>query len=87
MDARASEFGSADAKARFSELLARVEAGETITIRRHGKAVAKLVPVKAEKTLEERREAHRKYVEWVRNHGPTLGPGLTIRQLIDEGRR
>lgn len=87
MDARPTDFGSADAKARFSELLARVEAGETITIRRHGKAVAKLVPVKREMTDEERRKAHDKYIEWRNKHGPTLGPHLTIKQLINEGRR
>ena len=87
MDARSTSFGVADAKARFSELLDRAEGGETIVIRRHGKAIAQLVPVKAEKTLEERREAHRKYIEWVRAHGPTLGPDLTLKQLINEGRR
>jgi prevent-host-death family protein len=34
-----------DAKTHLSQLLARVEAGETITIARDGKPVAKLVPV------------------------------------------
>jgi prevent-host-death family protein len=86
MDARITEFGSAEAKARFSELLARVEAGETIIIRRHGNAVAKLVPAHREVTIEERRAAHRRYLEWSARHGPRLGPGLTIKQLIDEGR-
>ena len=87
MNARSTEFGSADAKAHFSELLARVEAGETITIRRHGQPVARMVPVSREMTLEERQEAHRKYLEWSRDNGPVLGPGLTIKELINEGRR
>lgn len=33
-----------EAKARFSALLAAVEAGEEIAITRHGKVVARLVP-------------------------------------------
>jgi len=36
----------ADAKAHLSELIDRVEAGETVSITRHGKAVAQLVPAK-----------------------------------------
>lgn len=86
MDARPTEFGADDAGTRFPELLARAEGGETITIRRDGRAVARLVPVKHHKTLEERRAAHETYLAWVQAHGPTLGPDLTIKQLIDEGR-
>lgn len=86
MDARATEFGSADAKARFSELLARVEAGETITIRRHGKIVAKMVPVKPEKTVEERRKGIQAFLKWRKEHGPRLQPGDNIKDWINEGR-
>ena len=35
----------ADAKAHFSELVDRVQAGETVDITRHGKIVAQLTPV------------------------------------------
>jgi prevent-host-death family protein len=35
-----------DAKTQFSKLVARVEAGEQITIARAGKPIAKLVPVR-----------------------------------------
>lgn len=87
MDAHRTEFGSADAKAHFSELLARVEAGETITIRRHGRAVAELVPVKGELTPEERRKSWEEWREIRRKNNITLGPDLTIKQLIEEGRR
>jgi prevent-host-death family protein len=87
MDARSTDFGSADAKARFSELLARVEAGETITIRRHGRAIAKLVPVKPRLTVEEKRKAWEEWKAYRREHNIRLGPDLTIRQLIEEGRR
>lgn len=87
MDMRVTEFAVAEAKARFSELLGRAEAGEEITIRRHGEPVAKLVPVAPKLTVEERRRRRIEFQEWRRAHGPTLGSDLTIRQLIEEGRR
>ncbi len=76
--------GAYDAKTHFSDLLERVEAGEEITITRHGSPVARLVPVKRTTTAVERRaaiEAMRKLAE-----GNSLG-GLRIKDLIEEGRR
>ena len=88
MDAHATEFGVADAKAHFSELLARAEAGETITIRRHGRAVAKLVPALGKVlTPEERRKSWEDWKAYRDARNITLGPNLTIKQLIEEGRR
>jgi prevent-host-death family protein len=87
MDARSTEFSVADAKARFSELLARAEAGEEITIKRHGKPVARLVPEKRRLAVEERVQARRDWIAYRDEHRPTLGPDLTIKQLIEEGRR
>lgn len=87
MDMRVSEFAVAEAKAKFSELLSRAEGGEEIVIKRHGEPVAKLVPVKPKTSVEERRRRRIEFQEWRRLHGPTLGPDLTIRELIDEGRR
>jgi len=88
MDAVTTEFGVADAKARFSELLARAEAGETIVIRRHGRPVAKLVPArKRASTPEERLKAWEAWEAYRDAHNITLGPDLTIKQLIEEGRR
>jgi prevent-host-death family protein len=88
VDAQATEFGVADAKARFSELLARAEAGETITINRHGRAVAKIVPAgKRELTPDERVKSWQEWVAYRRKHNITLGPDLTVKQLIEEGRR
>jgi prevent-host-death family protein len=86
MDARPTEIGSTDAKARFSELLARVESGETITIHRHGKAVAKMVPVRAEKSVEERRRGIEAFLKWRKEHGPRLQPGDNVKDWINEGR-
>ncbi|WP_294287330.1 type II toxin-antitoxin system prevent-host-death family antitoxin [uncultured Sphingomonas sp.] len=40
----------ADAKARFSEIVDRVEAGQTVVITRRGARVARLVPATVEKT-------------------------------------
>ena len=88
MDARSTEFGVADAKARFSELLARAEADESITISRHGRAVAKLIPAaKRELTPEERLKSWEEWVAYRRKHNITLGPDVSIKQLIEEGRR
>ena len=42
MDARVTEFAASQVKARFSEMLDRAEAGEELTIRRHGRVVGRL---------------------------------------------
>jgi prevent-host-death family protein len=76
--------GAYEAKTHFSELLAQVEAGQEITITKHGTPVAKLVPAKRKHTQEERRAAIERILN--RKDGPTLG-GLKIRDLINEGRR
>lgn len=90
MDARVTEFAVAEAKARFSELLARVEAGEELTIKRHGKVIAKLSPALhagRELTFEDKRKAWEEWFAYRREHNITLGPDLTIKDLIEEGRR
>lgn len=76
--------GAYEAKTHLSELLDRVERGERVTITRHGKPVARLVPVPGapDRTVDEAidgiLEARR---------GRTLGEGLGVRDLIQEGRR
>lgn len=42
------EIGAYEAKTRLPELLRRVEAGESLTITKHGKPIADLVPSGAE---------------------------------------
>jgi prevent-host-death family protein len=78
-----AEVGTLEAKNSLSSLLDRVQAGEEITITRHGKPVARLVPVAAHD-----REQARQAVERIiaRSRGVTLG-GLSIKDLINEGRR
>lgn len=77
--------GIFEAKTHLSALIARVAKGEKITITVRGKPVAVLKPVIDDKA--ESMEAVEALRHWRKNNAPTLGPGLTIRQLIEEGRR
>ena len=75
--------GSYEAKTHLPRLLSEVEHGETITITKRGKPVAKLIPVQEQIKPEvtsviEQMKAFRK--------GQSLG-GMSIREMIDEGRR
>ena len=74
------EVGTFEAKNKLSEL---VEHGEEVTITRHGKEVARLVPPR--KAVN--REAARIAAQGIRemSKGITLG-GLKIKDLINEGR-
>jgi len=78
------EVGTFEAKNKLSELLNLVEHGEEVTITRHGKEVARLVPPRGAVNRETAREAARGIREM--SKGVTLG-GLTIKDLINEGRR
>ena len=80
------EVGAFEAKTHLSELLAAVEAGETITITRRGKPVAQLAPVPVSDLRAQREKAFAEIKElrklWVQ---PT-----TLEELIEwknEGRR
>ena len=79
-----STVGTFEAKTHLSELLDRVAEGEEITITRNGKPVARLVPMNASRPSERKDLARR--IDKARR-GVKLGPGLTLRKLIDEGRR
>ena len=78
------KIGAAAARRRFGELLVIVENGEAVTITRHGRPVAKLVPADRRdpaKIAEAIAELKRLRSQ-VR-----LGEGETVRGLIDAGRR
>jgi prevent-host-death family protein len=79
-----STVGAYEAKTHLAELLDRVERGERILITRHGRAVAQLVPVPGapDRTVDEAIEGIRGF-----RKGRRLGPGLTVRDLIEDGRR
>jgi prevent-host-death family protein len=77
--------GCYEAKTHLPRLLGQVEKGETITITKHGRPIAKIVPATDAKqsvvVLVEEMLAFRD------ENGPLLGDDLTIRDLIEEGRR
>ena len=76
--------GAYEAKTHLPRLLEEVAQGETITITKHGRPVAKLVPAgeaRAGKSVRQVIEELREF-----RKGKTTG-GLSIREMIDEGRR
>jgi prevent-host-death family protein len=78
-----SHIGAFEAKTHLSELLDRVEAGEELVITRHGRPVAKLVPMSDAR--EQRAAIAVKRLRELRR-GATLG-GIDWRELRDTGRR
>jgi prevent-host-death family protein len=74
--------GVYDAKTHLTKLLEEVEAGETVVITRHGKPVAKLVPVS--RVPEDIKETIDAILE--SRKGRTLG-GISAKDLINEGRK
>jgi prevent-host-death family protein len=78
-----SQIGAFEAKTHLSELLDRVEAGEELVIARHGRPIARLVPM-ADAQQQRATEAVRRLRALRR--GTTLG-GLDWRELRDAGRR
>jgi len=79
--------GSYEAKTHLPRLLERVEHGETITITRHGKPIARLVPAAQVDSRPDVASVIAAMVEFQKHEAPTLGDKLTIRELIEEGRR
>jgi prevent-host-death family protein len=78
-------IGSFEAKTHLSRLLERVSAGEEFTITRHGKPIARLVPAAGARPKPEVRRVIEELKSFSR--GNKLGKRLTIRQLVEEGRR
>ncbi len=76
--------GAYEAKTHLSELLEKVEAGQEITITRHGSPVAKLVPIRHETTADERVAAIQRIHKLAT--GLSLG-GLKVKDLRSQGRR
>ncbi|MDR3634469.1 MAG: type II toxin-antitoxin system prevent-host-death family antitoxin [Isosphaeraceae bacterium] len=77
--------GSFEAKIHLPQLVERVAKGEEFTITKHGKPVARLVPAGAIKPRLDVRKVIAELKAF--SKGNTLGKGVTIRELIDEGRR
>jgi prevent-host-death family protein len=79
------EMGAFEAKNKLAEILDAVEGGEEVTITRRGKPVARLIGMGDDSDRTRVRAAAQRIKEL--SKGITLGDGLTIRDLIDEGRR
>jgi len=79
-------IAASEAKAKFSELLDRVQNGESFSITLHGEETAKLVPAKRP-SLEEIQEV----IASIKASRSVLNPPgkekLKVRDLANEGRR
>ncbi len=81
-------FGAFEAKTRFSELLERVSQGAEITITKHERPVARLVPFERQSHAE--LATLFKQMADFRSKHPLNPKGLkrvSYRELIDEGRK
>ena len=79
------QIQASEAKAKFAEVLDRVERGETIVILRHGKPIARIVREDEGQRQEEVREAIEKIKEIRKRNKP-----VTVKEILawrDEGRR
>ncbi|MGA2182666.1 MAG: type II toxin-antitoxin system prevent-host-death family antitoxin [Bryobacteraceae bacterium] len=76
--------GAYEAKTHLPALLDRVAKGEQITITKHGVPVARLVPVQPVSDREKRLAAIAE-LKRLREKHPLNG--VTIRELIEDGRR
>lgn len=76
-----STVGAFDAKTHFSELLKEVEAGGQVVITKHGRPIAKLVPIQGAREMA---TAIQKILDFSKSH--SLGD-LDWKDLRDEGRK
>jgi prevent-host-death family protein len=83
MKSHADAIGAFEAKNRFSELLERVGRGAEITITKHDRPVAKLVPATGDVGADRRKAAAE--LKLLRKRYDLKG--LSARELIDTGRR
>ena len=79
-----SEVSAYEAKTHLSQLLERARQGERIVITRHGTPVAELGPPGAVRQAD----ADALFEAFARLRVRTsLGPDLTLKELVEEGRR
>ena len=77
-------IGLFEAKQKLSELVERAGEGEQIGITRRGKLAAMLVPAREDKGSLKEVFAD---IERIRKRAKPLPKGMTIKDLIEEGRR
>jgi prevent-host-death family protein len=75
--------GLFEAKQKLSELVERANGGERIGITRRGKLAALLVPARRDIDLEETFAR----IDQIRKSAKPLPKGMTVKDLIEEGRR
>lgn len=68
------DISASEAKEKFSELLARAEAGEEIIVTRHGKAVAVIAPPPAASGRRKNLVGAMKGRIWIADNFDELGP-------------
>jgi prevent-host-death family protein len=76
-------IGLFEAKQKLSELVERASGGERIGITRRGKLAAFLVPARSDADLKEVFAR----IEQIRKSAKALPKGMTVKDLIEEGRR
>lgn len=76
-------IGAFEAKTHLSKLLEKIEQGEQFVITKHGRPVAKLVPISNFDPLTARL-AIEKIKQFSKHHSLK---GLTLKQIINEGRK
>ncbi len=75
--------GIFEAKTKFSEIVTLVENGESVIVTRRGKAILQMNPIAQDREAGVREAAQ----ELLKMRQENKLNGLTIRELIDEGRR
>ena len=78
-----SEIGAFEAKTHLPRLLRRVLRGERFVITKHNQPIAELIPYRPRDT-DKIREAIEGLKEFQRTHSLE---GLSVREMIEEGRR
>jgi prevent-host-death family protein len=78
--------GIFEAKQKLSELVERASRGERIQITRRGKVAAEIGPAQEKPDLDDIKEIFAG-MERIRKRAKPLPHGVTIKDLIEEGRR
>lgn len=76
------EIGAYEAKTHLAQILERVKKGEQCTITKHGSPIAILVPVEPPKKKD-----LRTVIDELKRFNKGYTSGMTIRNMIEEGRR
>jgi prevent-host-death family protein len=80
------QFGAFEAKTHFSELLGKVIKGEKFVITKHGASVAMIIPFTEGKQDFDPIENSIRALKNLRK-GTKLGGKLSIKKMIEQGRR